>query len=137
MTQEIIYLAGPMSGMPEFNWPVFKRAAKELREAGEEVRCPTESGATHETSYHECLKADLGLLLECNAIALLPGWRVSKGATLEAFLAFVLGYNIYLLEPINTQGTLQLKQQKFGIIKLFDYLFSSWANKTMTVVVDK
>lgn len=99
-----LYLAGPMSGKPEFNWPEFKRVTKLLRDQGYNVTCPTESGATHETPYHECLKADLKTMLEADSIAFLPGWYQSRGATFEALVAKILGYQFYSLEIL--QGTI-------------------------------
>jgi hypothetical protein len=94
----IVYLAGPMSGKPDFNWPEFKRVTKLLRDSGVTVVCPTESGANHNTPYHECLKADLKLLLSADSITFLLGWTKSKGATFEAVVAYILGYKFFHLD---------------------------------------
>ena len=40
-----IYLAGPMSGLPELNYPAFHAKAAELRAAGHHVENPAENPA--------------------------------------------------------------------------------------------
>lgn len=40
-----IYIAGPMSGLPEFNYPAFNRAAAVLRAQGHHVENPAENPA--------------------------------------------------------------------------------------------
>lgn len=37
------YIAGPMSGIPDFNYPMFHRVAKHLRDRGVDVRNPAEN----------------------------------------------------------------------------------------------
>ena len=74
MTQRV-YIAGPMTGLPEFNFPAFNAAAKAWREHGWEVSNPAESfdGRT-DLPYKQYVEHDIDLLLTCDAIALLPGW---------------------------------------------------------------
>lgn len=89
-----LYLAGPMSGYPEHNWPLFNQKAAELREAGYEVIDASTCNGSYEEacakSYEECLKTDIRAMLTCEGIALLPGWEMSRGANLEQYLATVL-----------------------------------------------
>lgn len=114
-----IYLAGPMRGIPEFNFPAFHRWTKMLREEGHEVFSPAEhdnerhgadiskgnetgseahATATYNFNIREALAADLAwICAEAEAIALLPGWETSRGARAEFETANALGLNfIYL-----------------------------------------
>lgn len=103
-----IYLAGPMSGFDDFNFPAFAWAAKELRNQGHEVFSPAEEdlrkwgnleGVKANANYRECLRADLLYIFdEADAIALLPGWKNSRGARLEQGLAELLGLEIVYLK---------------------------------------
>jgi len=89
-----LYLAGPMSGYPEFNYPAFNAKAAELRGLGFTVCNPAENGLGADASWDEHMRADLAMLLQCDAIYLLPGWSKSRGATLEHAIALELGMAI-------------------------------------------
>ena len=70
-----VYIAGPMTGLPEFNFPAFHRAAAAWRGAGWEVLNPAESFDGDTTRpYKEYVDHDIDLLQTCDAIAMLPGW---------------------------------------------------------------
>ncbi len=102
-----IYLAGPMSGLPLFNFPAFHAAAKRLRDKGYVVVSPAEMAeetdgfdpATDEAlpSRHY-VKRDLPAMLDCDAVALLPGWEGSRFGRLEAIVAMECGLEIRKLE---------------------------------------
>lgn len=93
MTHPILYLSGPMSGLPAFNHPAFKAAAAKLRAAGYQVVCPTENGLPPDAPWDQHMRADIAAMVaQCNAIALLPGWRESKGACLELDIAVGLNF---------------------------------------------
>lgn len=121
-----IYLAGPMRGIPHFNFPRFNQVAALLRSAGHEVFNPAEAdlkrhggkdfsvdnptgdvvqaAAEAKFSLRDALSDDTHFI--CNhgeAIALLPGWEQSSGALAEFFLARALAGQvpykfIYLME---------------------------------------
>lgn len=108
-----IYLAGPMRGIPLFNFPAFNAAAKALRDLGHEVFNPAErdnehhgtdisagnlTGSEEEAkekhgfSLRDALAADMEFICRhADAIALLPGWRQSTGAKAEHAAASALG----------------------------------------------
>lgn len=110
------YLAGPMRGYPQFNFPAFDEAARMLRAEGHTVFSPAEhdrsiygdtfadhvvDGAENETpefNLRRALAADtLWISLEAEAIAMLPGWEKSSGAFAEWALARALGHQIRYL----------------------------------------
>lgn len=86
-----LYLAGPMSGLPELNFPAFHRAAQSLRASGYEVVNPAEVNPEAGMKWEDAMRADIPELCRCDGIALLPGWERSRGARLEAHIAHELG----------------------------------------------
>lgn len=94
MTAQRIYLSGPMTGLPEFNFPAFHAAAARLRALGLDVVNPAEINVETGGDWHDYLKADIKALCDCTALALLPGWMQSNGAHLELHIAHRLGLRI-------------------------------------------
>lgn len=113
-----IYLAGPMRGLPRFNFPAFDFAALALRSEGHEVFSPAERDRTVHGdqleqnptgcekmattvvgfSLREALGADVAWIsAHADAIALLPGWEKSSGANAEFALAQALGLTTIIL----------------------------------------
>jgi len=98
-TEGCVYIAGPMTGYPEFNYPAFAYAATALRAQGVKVISPHElhdngiapASYNNERTYEWYLRAGLKALLECNEVVLLPGWEESRGACLERHVAEALG----------------------------------------------
>lgn len=89
-----IYISGPMSGMPEHNFPTFNAEATRLRGLGYDVVNPAELNPEPSKSWHDCMRTDLIELLSCDTIALLPGWQKSQGAHLEMHVAHRVGIDI-------------------------------------------
>jgi len=106
-----IYVAGPMTGYPRWNFDAFARATALLRESGYEVVSPAEidlslgfdpdAPAENYTpaAYQAAMRRDVEALLAVDAVALLPGWSASRGAKLEATIGNALGLRV---EPIET-----------------------------------
>ena len=113
-----IYIAGPMTGHADHNYPAFNTAAKWLRDAGWDVANPAENfGGRTDLSREKYLRADVALLVDCAAIALLPGWEESSGAKMEYLVARAFGMEIFDAEtlqpltdaPVPTVGLHQLR----------------------------
>lgn len=92
------YLAGPMSGYPEYNYPVFEDAARVLRMTGvklvspHEVAWPDNHEKLSETDLWEyMMKATGKALNNCQGIILMKGWPQSRGAKAE--LEFAMAHN--------------------------------------------
>ena len=91
-----LYLAGPMSRYAEFNYPLFNRVARLLRDQGYEVFNPgeTKDGDTRRPrSFY--MRIDIPALLQSDGVALLLGWEQSRGANLEVWIAIDTDLPVY------------------------------------------
>jgi len=94
-----IYIAGPMSGLLEFNYPAFFAAAEQLTAAGYDVLNPARpEGREGCSTWLDYMRASLRDLADAEGVALLAGWANSTGATLEADIAKGLGLTVKPLE---------------------------------------
>lgn len=89
-----IYIAGPMTGHPELNFPAFHAAAADYRARGAFVINPAEINADPTAEWADCMRADIAALVTCDTIVLLDGYEKSKGATLELTIAQALGMTV-------------------------------------------
>jgi hypothetical protein len=87
----ILYLAGPMTGLPDFNYPTFIATAQRMRRAGFYIVNPAENGLPPDAPWAAHMRRDLHAMLDCQGVALLPGWENSKGAKLEVGVAQAIG----------------------------------------------
>lgn len=91
-----VYIAGPMTGIPDWNFPAFHEAAERWRAAGWIVVNPAETDdgdTTKPRAYY--MRLDIQKVLEVSAVAALPGWHNSTGATLEVAVAREIGIPVY------------------------------------------
>lgn len=116
-----VYLAGPMRGYAQFNFPAFYHGAEHLRALGHEVFNPAERDANvgfdptemdgdedlAELGFdlREALAADTDFISKhAEAIALLPGWESSSGARAEVALGKALGIHVEPIENFAGEG---------------------------------
>ena len=84
--QKVIYLAGPMTGMKDWNKPEFDRVAKILSDLGNTVLNPASyiplnmPGRIDHSAY---LKIAFAMVDAAEMLVFLPGWKISKGANME------------------------------------------------------
>ncbi|WP_353187447.1 DUF4406 domain-containing protein [Pseudomonas sp.] len=89
-----LYLAGPMTGFEDFNFPALNKMAAELRAQGYVVENPAEHGVVDDADWADYMAYDLTRLGLCGQVAVLPGWENSKGARLEVHIARELGMKV-------------------------------------------
>lgn len=109
------YLAGPMRGIQEYNFPAFRAAARWLRGMGWGIYSPAERdeddavalenherhreidqwGTALPLDYY--MEFDLAAVCRTDAVILLPDWEKSQGARLEARVATELGHPVFSL----------------------------------------
>lgn len=94
-----VYVAGPMTGLPEFNYPAFFAASDALSALGHEPINParTESRESCKT-WLDFMRAALLDLAVADGIAMLPGWHNSRGAACEYRIGHDLGL---VVEPLD------------------------------------
>ena len=92
-----VYLSGPMSGLPDHNYPAFNAAEQRLTSQGIDVVNPASLNPPG-TPWHECMRADIKALCDCTELMLLPGWEHSDGAHLELHIAHRIGLVISQME---------------------------------------
>ncbi|MFS7195143.1 DUF4406 domain-containing protein [Rahnella inusitata] len=87
-----VYIAGPMTGLPQFNRPAFHQAALNLSFEHHVPLNPAilPDGLT-EADY---MAVGITMLQRADAIFLLTGWQFSAGARAEHALALKLGLEV-------------------------------------------
>lgn len=89
------YIAGPMTGLPEFNYPAFNYVAEQLRAKGIDVENPAENVCPHDDpTWQDWMRLGIAQLIRCDEIVLLPNWRHSPGAVMERYIAVNLGMRV-------------------------------------------
>jgi nucleoside 2-deoxyribosyltransferase len=105
-----VYLLGPMTGYPKENRPMFRKATAVLRAMGFHVCSPDELDLVAPLEWKDperrwlaAMTRDLAWLLRCDMGFALPGWRSSRGATLETCVLGALRKPVW--EYAGPQGT--------------------------------
>ena len=100
-----LYLAGPMTGLPNFNFSAFRHQAVRLREMGFKVICPSETFAGDQgRPYMDYMRVDIRSITRVDAVALLPGWTDSPGVRIETTVAAMLDLplvSVLTLKPVS------------------------------------
>ena len=104
------YIAGPMRGVENFNFPAFMEAHAHLaathaatsifNPAYEDKWMGYTSQEMDVMSLKDFLKRDIPALLYSSNVLVLPGWRNSEGASLEVTIAQRVGIPVYEYDGI-------------------------------------
>ncbi|HXS14473.1 MAG TPA: DUF4406 domain-containing protein [Acidobacteriaceae bacterium] len=143
-----VYLAGPMSNIPQFNFPLFYKVAAELRERGWDVVSPAElddqedKGAAMSSpdgdpnnrdhmggkTWADFLARDVKLIADkVQGIVFLQDWWRSRGARLEAFVGLLQkNFSFFQYE---TDGSVIRLERESVARKIFDGIGDAkWAD---------
>lgn len=97
--ERLCYIAGPMRGLPDHNYPAFDAARDMLVADGWSVVNPAdvsrvlgydETAPIDSDGLRLCMRANLSMLTRCDALFLLSDWRMSEGARAERIVAELL-----------------------------------------------
>ena len=112
-SRRVFYVAGPMRGYSEFNFPAFARVAALLRQQGHDVISPHEHDLSlgldpnkplDEQAFpittEDLLRWDLEQIIKvCTDLYMMAGWEQSEGATTEHTVARALRLRIHYELP--------------------------------------
>jgi hypothetical protein len=110
--KKCLYLCGPMTGLPEYNYPAFANAAEKLTKQGHYVLNPARFGLSS-YRWEDYMRRGLSDLLTTDAVALLPGWEQSTGARLEVYVAQSLGMPCCPLDVYLDEATEEIPAVEF------------------------
>lgn len=89
-----IYVAGPVTGLPNENRPAFTAAELQLRGLAFAVVNPLTLPHRHDKTWASYMRECIPAMLTCESVALLPGWQLSRGAIAERDIALMLGMDV-------------------------------------------
>ena len=120
MTKKLIpltvYIAGPMTGLPDFNRPAFRTVEQVLLKEGFHVLNPANNEADGWLGY---MRRSLCQIADADVVFFLRGWRESKGASLEHRIAQELGLVIRYESDFATNGLASsIDDQDLQLMKL-------------------
>ncbi len=105
MKPSSLYIAGPMAGVEDFNYPLFYEVEEKLNAIGIETINPAELDRLDKTVPTTTvtpllragfLKRDFHHLTTMEGIVLLEGWQDSTGANAELMVAQISGMSTWL-----------------------------------------
>jgi|SRR5665213_2072265 len=106
----IVYVAGPMTGIPDFNFPAFDEGRDYVvglekyqvispADVDREEKIDQLDLDIHnvpENIFQLCMRRDLEIVANAHAIFLLKGWEKSRGANNELFVANTCGVEVWI-----------------------------------------
>lgn len=102
-----VFISGPMTGYPDFNYLAFNEAETQLKRFFAVVVNPakTDGGDTSKPWVYY-IEKNIHFLQQCNCIYLLRGWERSPGAMIEAIIARKLDFRFLYQKGARRYGQL-------------------------------
>lgn len=140
-----LYIAGPMTGLPQFNVPAFDMLAQRLRDAGYTIVSPAELDSPEVRKYAlaspdgkldpnnqiagetwgDMLARDVKVIADVvEGIVVLPNWFKSRGARLEVFVALLCNKPVYFDNSAPTSQPYLVELPKAEIVYAIARSFS-------------
>lgn len=104
MKTKTIYISGPMSGLPDLNYPAFNAAASRLRALGYQVENPAENPEPECKSWQGYMRLAIAQIVKCDLNLRLKGWEQSRGAVVETDVSNILNIEIADFETFIEQA---------------------------------
>lgn len=85
-----IYISGPITDMPNKNIDEFEKYEQKFNNLNFEVINPHKLHSPMQIesfTWSDFMRADIKAMMDCDLVAVLPGWDKSKGANLEVYIA--------------------------------------------------
>jgi len=111
MSPQRIYLAGPVTGLPDANKPAFAFAQQQIERMGHFAINPhtlVANARINPADWQACMRLCINRLTmgagltsqPIDMVVMLPGWQQSRGATLERTIALTLGIPVKTIEEL-------------------------------------
>lgn len=95
--KEKVYISGPIAGYDISERKLaFLKVQHMLETIGYQPVNPFDNGVPDDANWRVHMKADIAMLVQCDAIYMMPGWELSKGCKLELDVATSCGIRLML-----------------------------------------
>jgi hypothetical protein len=93
----VVYLSGPMTGMPELNIPAFNAEKAFCEQCGFKVLSPPDVAGklSDSPNWSMLMKISIKSLCTADRVQTLVGWDNSPGAIVEVFVAKIIGLEVF------------------------------------------
>lgn len=99
----LVYISGPMTGYPNYNYPAFFDAEERLRDSGFDVVNPArheDADLPEDPQWPDFMRVAMRALSRVDMVAVLPRADASRGANCEVAWALDLGLPTVPLQQV-------------------------------------